>query len=111
MIKVSVLYPSGDGINFDRDYFVHRHIPMVNDALGPALRGISVDAGISGGSADVPPPFVCSVHLLFDSVDSFESAAGALTEQLGADLPNYTNAAPTVQVSDILPLTGPPEAS
>ena len=33
MIKVTVLYPAGDGKKFDMDYYTNKHIPMVKACL------------------------------------------------------------------------------
>jgi hypothetical protein len=38
MIKVSVLYPEGDGSTFNMDYYLNRHIPMVREKLGQRAR-------------------------------------------------------------------------
>jgi len=34
MIKVSVLYPNGEGKKFDMDYYFNQHVPMVGGLLG-----------------------------------------------------------------------------
>jgi uncharacterized protein (TIGR02118 family) len=48
MVKISVLYPNGKGTKFDMEYYCNRHIPMVRQLLGSALKGASVDQGLSG---------------------------------------------------------------
>jgi uncharacterized protein (TIGR02118 family) len=40
-------------------------------------------------------------HLLFDSVGSFQQAFDAHAPAILADIPNYTNTQPTVQVSEV----------
>lgn len=50
MIKVSVIYPHADGVRFDMDYYATKHMPMVRDRLGVALKGISIDRGLAGGA-------------------------------------------------------------
>ena len=39
MIKVSVLYPNDAGSKFDMNYYLGKHIPLVQARLGAALRG------------------------------------------------------------------------
>ena len=34
MIKVSVLYPNGNGAKFDMNYYLKSHMPMVQQKLG-----------------------------------------------------------------------------
>ncbi len=55
MVKVSVMYPNHEGTKFDMTYYINRHIPMVRQLLGSALRGVSVEQGISGEEPDRPP--------------------------------------------------------
>ncbi len=48
MIKVSVLYPNGEGKKFDMDYYLDKHFPLVEETLGNALQGASYDKGLGG---------------------------------------------------------------
>ena len=101
MIRVSVMYPNSDGLRFDMKYYMDKHVPMVGDLLGDALKGASVDAGISGGEPDSTAPYVAMAHLSFDSVDAFQTAFGPHAEKIMADIPNYTDAKPIIQISDV----------
>ena len=76
MIKVSVLYANGKDTKFDMEYYCNRHIPMVWQLLGSALKGASVDQGVSGEEPGSPAPYVAMGHLLFDSVEAFQTGFG-----------------------------------
>jgi uncharacterized protein (TIGR02118 family) len=76
MIKVSVLYPNREGAKFDIAYYCNRHIPLVQRLLGSALKGASVDHGISGEGPGTPAPYLAMGHLLFDSVQDFQKSFG-----------------------------------
>ena len=52
MIKVSVLYPNGEGKSFDMDYYCNTHVPMVGGLLGDAVKGATVEKGLGGGAPD-----------------------------------------------------------
>ena len=101
MIKVSVLYPKTDSSSFVMDYYCNSHIPMVREKLGAALKNVAVDGGLGGGAPDSPPPYAAIGHLYFDSVDDFQSSFGPHAEAIMADIPNYTDVEPVIQVSDI----------
>lgn len=101
MIKVSVLYPNGAGVSFDVDYYCNSHVPMVAELLGDALKGGQVDAGLAGGAEGAPAPFAAMGHLLFDSVEDFQESFGPNAEQILADLPNFTNSEPVIQISQV----------
>ena len=101
MIKVSVLYPNEEGKKFDMDYYLNNHIPMVNEKIGAALKGRGVEQGLSGVEPGSPPAYVAMAHLLFDSVEAFQNAFGPHAEAIMADVPNYTDVQPTIQISEV----------
>jgi uncharacterized protein (TIGR02118 family) len=101
MIKVSVMYPSGAGHTFDMTYYLNSHIPMVRQTLGTALKGAAVEQGLAGGQPGTPPAYLVMCHLSFDSIEAFQESFGTHGEVIRADIPNYTNTRPTVQVSDV----------
>ena len=101
MIKVSVMYPSGEGSKFDMAYYCNKHIPMVRQKFGAALKGVAVEQGLAGGQPGAPPPFVAMGHLLFDSVEAFQAAFAPIAPALMSDIPNYTNIQPTIQISEV----------
>jgi uncharacterized protein (TIGR02118 family) len=102
MIKVSILYTNKEGSNFDHDYYRVSHMPMVKEKLGSALLESSIDKGIAGGAPGVPAPFICVGYLNFDSVEAFQQAFGANAEEIMADIPNYTDIEPIIQISEIV---------
>jgi uncharacterized protein (TIGR02118 family) len=101
MIKVSVLYPNGDGSRFDMKYYCERHIPMVRAKLGTACTGVAVEEGLAGVAPGSPPAFAALGHLYFDSVEAFQAAFGPHAESIIGDIPNYTNVQPTIQISEV----------
>ena len=101
MVKVSVMYPNHEGTKFDMTYYINRHIPMVRQLLGSALRGVSVEQGISGEEPGSPAPYVAMGHLLFDSVEAFQTSFGPQAQAIMEDIPNYTNSVPIVEISEV----------
>jgi uncharacterized protein (TIGR02118 family) len=101
MIKVSVLYPNNEGAKFDIVYYCSKHIPMVRQKLGTACKGAAVEQGIAGATPGSRPAFIAMGHLYFDSVEAFQTAFGPHAEAIMADIPNYTDVQPTIQISDV----------
>ena len=99
MIRVSVLYPSKDGGEFNIDYYRNQHLDLVRERLGDALKGSEVYKGLAGAEG-AAPPFVSIGHLFFDSVEAFEEAFGAHGEAIMADIPNYTNIEPQILIDE-----------
>ena len=101
MIIVSVLYPNGPGSKFDLDYYLKRHMPMVQQRLGAPLKRVAVERGLGGGAPGAPPPFLAAAHLHFDSVEAFQAAFAPHAEPILSDVPNYTNTTPVIQISEV----------
>ena len=101
MIIVSVLYPSGVGSKFDMDYYLQRHIPMVQRRLGAPLKRVAVERGLVGGAPGAPPPYLAAAHLYFESVEAFQGAFAPHAGPIMSDVPNYTNTTPLIQISEV----------
>lgn len=102
MIKVSVLYPHAEGYHFDMDYYVNRHIAMIRELLGDALRKVEIDEGVSGPVPGSMPAFVAAVHMYFESGDAFYAAFGPHAKRITQDVPNYTGIRPLTQIARVL---------
>lgn len=101
MIKVSVLYPDGPGIEFNMAYYLERHIPLVQKLLAGTLRKGAVDRGLNAGQPGTRPPYVAIGHLWFDSEDAFQASMAKHGQEMLGDIPNYTNSQPQIQVSEV----------
>ena len=101
MIKVSALYPNTAGSKFDMPYYLDKHIPMVRQKLGSALRGVSVEEGLGGGQPESPPAYLAMGHLLFDSIAAFQASFGLHAQAILGDIPNFTNTQPAIQISEV----------
>jgi uncharacterized protein (TIGR02118 family) len=101
MIKVSVFYPNNEGSKFDMNYYCNSHIPMVRQKLGEACKGAAVEQGITGATPGSRPGFIAMGHIYFDSVEAFQTAFGPHAEAIMADIPNYTDIQPTLQISEV----------
>jgi uncharacterized protein (TIGR02118 family) len=93
MIRVSVLYPGGDDATFDHDYYKNNHVPLACSTWNVAGE---IDKGISG-------PNVAAVHFFFESMEQMQAAmATAETGAVMADVANYTNITPVMQISEVV---------
>ena|SRR5579871_2436936 len=101
MIRATVLYPSKPGSHFNADYYLKTHMPLAERLVGSAMKGLTVDIGISGGAPAAPAPFAAITSMTFESVDSFSSAFLPHAQTLMNDVPNYTNIEPVLQVSEV----------
>lgn len=92
MIKLSVLYPAGDGVTFDMDYYKDKHMAIVQRTLNPSK--IEIDQGVDG------QPFVAVGHLFWDSMEDMQAGMGHPDiAETQTDIPNFTNTTPQMQMS------------
>ncbi len=102
MIKVSVLYPNGDGKHFNMDYYCNQHVSLVKQLLGNAMKAATVEKGLGGGAPGSPAAYAAMGNLYFASIDAFQNSFGPNAEKIMADLPNFTNIEPVVQISEVM---------
>jgi uncharacterized protein (TIGR02118 family) len=102
MIKVTILYPNGDGKKFDMDYYSNKHMPMVANLLGDSLKLFEIDKGIAGRTPDEPIPYLAIGYLYFDKLSAYQNSFRPNAEKIRNDIPNYTNIQPVVQISEVL---------
>lgn len=102
MIKVSVMYPNSPGARFDHDYYRDRHLPLVKQRMGEHLHHYTIDKGIAGGAPGEPATYVGMCHLYCESVEAFQAGFGPHAAEILADIPNYTDQSPVLQISDVV---------
>jgi uncharacterized protein (TIGR02118 family) len=101
MIKVTVFYPNGEGKTFDMDYYSTKHMSLVKTLLGDSVKVISIDKGLASGTPDTPVPYLAIGYLHFETMSAFQNSMGPASEKLMADLPNFTNIQPVIQISEV----------
>jgi len=102
MIKLSVMYPHAPDAWFDHDYYCDKHMPLVQQRLGAACQRYTIDKGLSGATPGSPPAYVGMAHIYCESIDALQAALAPHAKELMADVPNYTNLAPVMQVSEVV---------
>ncbi len=94
MIKLTVSYPNGEGTTFDHDYYASSHVPLCNATFSPVRT--EVEKGLDG-------PNAAGVAFYFENMDAMQAAFGnPKMADVMADVANYTNIAPVMQVSEIV---------
>lgn len=103
MIRFSILYPNREGGRFDFAYYTQTHMPDSIARLSAAAgyRGVSVERGVGGGAPGAPAPYVAACHYKFDSIEAFMAAYAPHAADLQADMGNYTDIEPVIQVSEV----------
>lgn len=101
MVKVTVLYPNRAGTKFDMTYYLDHHIPMVRRLLVSALKGVTVEHGLSGAQPGSPALYTVICNLMFDSVQTYQAAFRPHAQEIVEDIPKYTNSEPVIQIGEV----------
>ncbi len=102
MVKLSVMYPHKEGSKFDLDYYLNKHLDLVQAKWGGLMKDAYVTKGLGGGAPGHPPTYQIMAHLTFESVDDLNNALTAHGSEVMADIPNFTDITPVVQVSEMI---------
>ena len=71
-------------------------------SISPVGPYYTVDKGLAGGAPGVPPTYVGMCHIFCDSVESFQAGFGPHAKEIMADIPNYTDLTPVLQISEVV---------
>ena len=103
MIRVSVLYPSQESTTFNFDYYLQTHMALVKERLGDLLVRCEADKALANGAnPKAAPALHCIGHLYFQSMEDMQKGMGTHGRELMADIPNFTNTQPMVQISEVV---------
>src|ERR1044071_6749197 len=102
MIKMSFYYPADGGSKFDHEYYRLRHMPLIEKRLGDACLRYEIDKGLAGREPGSAPKFIAACHVYAPSLETFQQAFVAHRAEIAADVANYTNIPPIVQISEVI---------
>lgn len=101
MLCVTAIYPNDPGSRFDADYYLTSHSGRARALLTPhGLQALRTAIGVASLDGS-PPPFWAVSEMHFASRAAFDAAIAAAGDALFADIPNYTDANPILQVSEL----------
>ena len=84
------------------EYYSNNHVALLGKLLGDAVIGATIENGLGGGAPNSTAPFAAIGNLYFNDMESFENSFGPNAAEIMADLPNFTNIEPTVQISEVV---------
>ncbi len=93
-VHVHVLYPPSS--RFDWSYYIETHMPLAGAKLDLVEWWVA-----KGVDATVPSTYQAIATLVFESVEKWNASFARAGAELMADFPNYTDATPVVQVTQV----------
>jgi len=102
MIKVSVMYPNNPGARFDHTYYRDTHLPLVKARMGDRCKSYTIDKGLAGGVPGQAATYIGMCHIYCDSVEDFMAGFAPHSAEIQADILNYTDQLPVIQISEVV---------
>jgi len=102
MILISVMYPSGPEANFNEEYYLRTHIPLVKErwrAMGLEDVRVLKPIGTPDGST---PAFRAIALLTFRSLQDFQDAGKVHGAEIFGDIPKFTSVKPILQINEVV---------
>lgn len=102
MTRIMAIYPNSAGSSFNSDYYIGIHAVFAKKLL--AGHGLIEIRSLLGSQAlDGTPPTIWAIsEMVFSSREAFDLAMAAHGTNLFADLPNYTDVTPVLQVGTLV---------
>lgn len=97
---ITVLYPGGDDIEFDFDYYKNSHLTLIMDLYGTSIRDFELRKGLAMPDGS-KPTYVATITIHIADLDAFAANGEKYTQRLIDDVPNFTNARPVIQSDEI----------
>lgn len=112
---MTILYPAGEGIKFDPDYYRDHHLKLIMRLYGSSIKRFelrTVPAGTPPGPPGAPPTpkFSAAVNIWIADFDAFNANNAQHGPELVADVHNFTNSQPTIQFDEVHGMMGSPAA-
>ena len=99
---ITVLYENVDDATFDLDYYMAKHMPLVDAKFKPfGLEGWRVLKAV-GTPFGGKPAYSIIANLEFATADQFRAAVAAEGGPVFGDVPNFSNKDPVVVIADLV---------
>lgn len=102
LVKVSIMYPDGEGKHFDMDYYKTKHMPMVAGFLGSNLVKYTIEKGVASSVPNQPLPYVAIGTFYVKDLSAYQQAIAPNREAIRADIRKYTNIVPVIFISELV---------
>ena len=98
---ITVMYPNTPGVTFDFGYYLEHHATLIDRLYGNSIAKLELRRG-SATPEGSPAPYVAIINIWIADQEAFDSAGAKHGATLIADVPNFTNTMPTIQIDEIV---------
>jgi uncharacterized protein (TIGR02118 family) len=98
---ITVMYANMPGATFDFDYYLSRHAALIKRLYGDGIAKLELRRGTTT-PIGAPAPYIAIINIWIGSQQVFDEAAAQHSATLIADVPNFTNSMPLIQIDEIV---------
>jgi uncharacterized protein (TIGR02118 family) len=98
---ITVMYENTPGVKFDFDYYLKHHATLINRLYGDGIAKLELRRGAATPDGS-PPLYIAIINIWIGSQAAFDQAAEKFAATLIADVPNFTNSMPKIQIDEII---------
>lgn len=108
---LTIVYPAGEGITFNADYYRDHHLTLIMGLYGDSIERFELRR-VAPAPAGMPAaPFAAAINIWIADLAAFDANNQKHGPQLIADVPNFTNAQPTIQNDAVHGMAGKPASA
>ena len=101
---MTILYPHGDDITFDFEYYKNKHMTLIMDLYGKSIRRFELRKGMPGPDGS-KPSYIATINIWIADLEAFTRFGEEHSQTLIDDVPNFTNGMPTIQADEVYAVT------
>lgn len=101
---MTILYPAGQGLKFDADYYRDKHLTMIMRLYGKSIERFELRKVVAAGPT--PPVYAAAVNIWVRDLSAFQANNEKHGQALVDDVPNFTNSMPTIQYDTVHGMAG-----
>jgi uncharacterized protein (TIGR02118 family) len=105
---MTILYPAGDGLTFNADYYRDHHLVTIMNLYGKSISRFELRKVVPAAAGAPPVPYAAAVNIWIANLEAFNAGNVKHGPTLVKDLPNFTNSQPTIQYDKIHGQSGKP---
>lgn len=98
---MTIVYPAGEGTRFDPDYYRDHHLKLIMELYGKSIARFELRPTAPPAAGAPAVPFAAAINIWIADFAAMAANNEKHSQRLIADVPNFTNAMPTIQFDKI----------
>jgi uncharacterized protein (TIGR02118 family) len=108
---MTILYPAGEGVTFDADYYRDHHLVTIMRLYGKSISRFELRKVVPSTDGAPPVPYSVAINIWIANLEAFDAGNAEHGPTLVADVPHFTNSLPTIQYDKIHGQLGRPRGA